>query len=837
MFIWKGKGALWENALKYIAHENQTLKEHLEGVAELSRKNAEKIGCGDYGELLGLLHDRGKYSKSFQNYIKSAVEMLDPDKDDDFVDAAGLKGKIDHSTAGAQFIWTGLSDGTPVQQLLAQILSLCLVSHHSGLIDCLTTDDTHGTYDAFTKRITKSDEKTNYREVTQKAKDDNEIEARVNQILSKSDITKPMEAVLRNIFDLLPEKKQQSIIFQFQAGLFVRFLFSCLIDADRQDSADSENSQIEKLRQNGLYQPWSMLAKKLETKILGFGKPDTTVNKIRAKVSEECLQAAQKGKGVFTLTVPTGGGKTLASLRFAINHADKYKLNRIVYVIPFTSIIDQNAEVVREILETEKNEKGRIVLEHHSNVGAEKQTWKEKLLTENWDAPVVYTTMVQFLEALFGGGTRGARRMHQLANAVIVFDEIQTLPIRCVHLFCNAVNFLVHQCGSSAVLCTATQPLLGEVDSIKGALSISQKNEIVTDVQALFTGLKRVGVVDSRKVQGWTDDEVADLAIQELGQSGSCLIIVNMKRSARSLFRAIKEKTDAECFHLSTGMCPAHRKKILNIIRERIKPENNLPTICVSTQLIEAGVDVDFGSVIRYEAGLDSIAQAAGRCNRNGIRESGNVYIVNPAEENIDCLKDIAIGKDKTERVLADFDGDPEKYRNDRIGPALLEWYYQNYFFERKEEMAYPVSSKEAGKNTTLLTILSNNEATAQEFLRIHGEWPKLDLRHSFMTAGKLFRAIDAPTQSVIVQYGEEGKQLVANLCSAFEVEKQYPLLKKAQQYSVNLFSQEFDKLKKNEALFPVQAGTEIYYLDQKYYSEEFGISIEPINKEDFLYA
>ena len=282
-------------------------------------------------------------------------------------------------------------------------------------------------------------------------------------------------------------------------------------------------------------------------------------------------------------------------------------------------------------------------------------------------------------------------------------------------------------------------------------------------------------------------------------------------------------------------MCPAHRKKILNTIRERIKAENNLPTICVSTQLIEAGVDVDFGSVIRYEAGLDSIAQAAGRCNRNGVREYGNVYIVNPAEENIDCLKDIAIGKDKTERVLADFNEDPEKYKNDRIGPDLLEWYYQNYFFERSDEMSYRLTVKEAHRNDTLLNLLSSNPLTVAAYKNSYGKCPEFLLRQSFMTAGKLFRSIDAPTQSVIVQYGKEGKTLVANLCSAFEVEKQYPLLKKIQQYSVNLFPQEFKKLKEMEALFPIQEGTEIYYLDRKYYSEEFGISLESIKKEEVL--
>ena len=193
--------------MTYIAHENQTLKAHLEGVAKLSRKNAGKIGCGNYGELLGLLHDLGKYSKQFQDYIKSAVGIKDPDIDDDFVDASELKGKIDHSTAGAQFIWNTISNGTPSQKLFAQVLSLCLVSHHSGLIDCLTADDTHGTYDTFTKRITKSDEKTHYKEVSEKAKDDNEIENSINQILSKPDITMQLESILKNIFDSVPERK------------------------------------------------------------------------------------------------------------------------------------------------------------------------------------------------------------------------------------------------------------------------------------------------------------------------------------------------------------------------------------------------------------------------------------------------------------------------------------------------------------------------------------------------------------------------------------------------------------------------------------------------------
>lgn len=816
----------------YIAHDNQSLENHLQGVANLSRKNAGKIGCGDYGELLGLLHDVGKYSDDFQSYIKSAVGILDPDVDEETVESSKLRGKIDHSTAGAQLLWSRFSSGTNEERLFVQILSLCLVSHHSGIIDCLTTDS-QGTYDAFSKRINKSDDKTHIREAQLRL--DKGISERLRVLLSKPDFFKPMELVVKGIYAKCPEQSPQSTIFQFQLGLFIRFLFSCLIDADRQDSADSENIKNVEARQNGIYRSWVTLSERLEKALTVFGSATTKVNRIRTEVSEQCLKASQKKKGIFTLTVPTGGGKTLASLRFALHHAELHHLDRIVYIIPFTSIIDQNAEVVRKILEVGKEEKGKIVLEHHSNIGNEKQSWKEKLLTENWDAPVIYTTMVQFLEAFFGGGTRGARRMHQLANSVIIFDEIQTLPIRCVHMFCNAVNFLVDQCGSSVVLCTATQPLLGNVDRLKGALSLSRENEIMSNITRLFSDLERVEVCDCRKIDGWTDNELAELAIREEKESGSCLIVVNTKRSARSLFTVLQEKMALSCFHLSTAMCPMHRKKVLSVIRERIAPEKNIPTICISTQLIEAGIDVDFGSVIRCNAGLDSIAQAAGRCNRNGIRRKGKVYIVNPKEENIDFLKDIAIGKEKSERVLNDFKETPEDYDNDPIGPALLKWYYKNYFFERKGDMSYPVKAKEIGRDDTILDLLSTNELAISEFVRAHHGCPSTLLFQSFMTAGRVFKSIDAPTQSVIVQYGEKGRAIVNQLCAGFNVEEDYKLLHEAQQYSVNLFSNEFERLKEIDALHSVQEGMDIFYLDSKYYSEQFGLSMEAINKEECL--
>ncbi len=814
--------------MEYIAHKNQKIYEHLEGVAALAKCHAAKIGMGEYGELLGLLHDLGKYSSDFQKYITDAINKndpnFDPDQDEYFEDPTAKKGKIDHSTAGAQHL-SAIDGISNAHKILGQILSLCLVSHHSGLIDCLITDN-NGTWDNYSRRLSKDDNKTHLRECIEKA--DSHILDKIKTILADKCLTKPFEEKCREIVRNSPGKNAMSMVSQFKLGLLVRFLFSALIDSDRQDTADSEKPKAAKHRQCGNYQSWSVLIDRLENKYKTFGAKNC-VDDIRQNISMQCLAAGKRTKGLYTLTVPTGGGKTLASLRFALNHAEKHGMDRIIYVIPYTSIIDQNAQVVRDILEPKEcpHDAGRIVLEHHSNIGADVQSWKEKLLTENWDAPIIFTTMVQLLETLFGAGTRGARRMHQLAKSIIIFDEIQTLPINCVHLFNNAINFLVDHCGSTVLLCTATQPLLGSVDGSKGALKLTQENELMADVQKVYDDLKRVSVHECRKSPGWTYEEIAEFAIDCVGKSGNCLVVVNTKKAAREILERTQQgKFDV--FHLSTGMCPAHRKEKLNKIRSKL--DNKEPILCVSTQLIEAGVDISFQSVIRMLAGLDSIAQAAGRCNRHGGPEMGNVYIVNPAEENLVYLKDIAVGKEKTNRVLDDYKANPAKYDCDRIGPAMLKWYYENYFFDRRNIMDYPVH---VFRNDTLLSMLSTNDLSVTEFHRVKKLAPAINLRHSFMTAAQLFRSIDAPTRSVIVKYDKEGSDLVSQLCAAFEVEKQYALIKRAQQYSVNLFPYEFDKLAKQNAMYRVQEGTEIFYLDSQYYSKLTGLSLEPVKREE----
>jgi CRISPR-associated endonuclease/helicase Cas3 len=825
----------------YIAHrresdeKEQSLETHLLEVSIIAKSLAAKIGLQDQGELIGLLHDLGKYSKEFQDYLKSAVGLIDQDEDD-YVDAKSKKGKVDHSTAGAQLIWQELSKQGQIGQLVGQILSLCIASHHSGLIDCLSSDTNSLGEDIFGRRMNKDDERTHLQEAQAKA--EASILSRKEALVIKPAMLSAMQAALAKIGRFAPikdgKRDDESPVAQQQIGLLVRFLFSCLIDADRVDSADFESPKAAKFRAHGRYTEWDVLCERLE-KHLSELKPAKAIDYLRCDISNHCHNAASRDKGIYTLTVPTGGGKTLASLRFALHHAKIHKMDRVIYIIPFTSIIDQNAEVVRNILEPKGTEPCGVVLEHHSNLTPEEQSWRGKILAENWDAPVIYTTSVQLLETLFGAGTRGARRMHQLANTVLIFDEIQTLPVNCVHLFNNAINFLVEQCGSTVVLCTATQPLLDQVNVEKGALRIPTGNELMPDVKKLFDELKRVEVKNRRKPGGWTNDEIAALAMEETQRAGSCLVIVNTKNAAQALYRLCKQPDGIPLYHLSTSMCPTHRRSILTEIRERL--EKQLPVLCFSTQLIEAGVDVDFGAVIRFTAGLDSIAQAAGRCNRSGLRDIGTVHVVNPQDERIEMLQDICIGRDKAERVLDEYEDNPLQFGHDRIGLEAMKRYYTYYFFDRQSEMDYPLSDKTIGHTDTLLNLLSTNSLAVHEHGKHTGQAPNIYLRQSFMSAANAFKAIDAPTRGIIVQYGKEGQAIVADLCAAYLPDKEFDMLRRAQQFTVNVFPNVLERLSKAGAVQEIQEGTGILYLDYRYYSDEFGLSETPVRNMEALNA
>jgi len=541
------------------------------------------------------------------------------------------------------------------------------------------------------------------------------------------------------------------------------------------------------------------------------------------------------------LTAPTGGGKTLASLRFALHHArahtnDQERIERIFYIVPYITIIDQNADKVREIMEKE-DERGRVVLEHHSNfMPPEDARLRHSLLAEDWDAPIVFTTQVQFLEALFASGTRDARRMHQLANSIIIFDEVQTVPITITHMFTTALRFLTHDCGATVVLCTATQPPFDNTGNPYRELNIPKENHIIQNEPQLFQRLKRIEVHDERKPGGLSNSEIVDLAERVLHRNDSVLIVVNTRASAQVLYQEIKGRNlDASAYHLSTNMCPAHRIEVLeNKIKPKLKAKE--PVICVSTQLIEAGVDIDFGAVIRFLAGMDSIVQSAGRCNRHGKREVlGDVWVVNPREENLAQLKDIRVGREYAQRVLDDFRDNPESFGNDRIGLRAITAYYNFYYQSKNDLMNYPIDANSlVGRSDNLFNLLSTNELSTKAHRAICNAAPDILLRQSFRTANREFRVIDSSTRGVIVPY-EDGEKVITELCAAYGLEKQGKLLNQAQRYSVNLFDHQFRKLLEAGAIHDVQDDAGIYYLDKQYYSNEFGWSDRPVNSMETL--
>lgn len=806
---------------QYIAHRRkdeleQSLITHLTEVGDIAKKLSEKIGAPRAGEVIGLLHDLGKFSAAFQKYIGSATGKI-KQGEDDYVDFDGLKGKIDHSSAGAQWLWQHSQNRNKSGQLVGQILSLCIASHHSGLIDCLALDGTP----QFLKRMDKEEIKTHLSESIQNAPTD--YLEKLDTLFDKS----LFDEVITQLQKVADTQKSSSntLIRGFNFGFWSRMLFSCLIDADRINSADFESPENTPFRSNSPVD-WRIPISRIEGFIDNF-PIKYPIDTLRRKISNTCQQRAKEKQGIYTLTVPTGGGKTYTSLRYALHHAQQHKLDRIIYIIPYTSIIEQNAKALREAIEHDEDEFPWI-LEQHSNLEPDKQSWHSKLVSENWDAPIIMTTMVQFLEVLFSGGTKNVRKVHQLANSVLIFDEIQTLPIKCTHLFCNALNFLTLNYKTTALLCTATQPLLGQLRvAEKGELEIKPENELVNKVPELFAELKRVNISNKVRPQGWTVEQIAELALEDFNQLGSCLIIVNTKSWAQQLYQTLSHEVDEPdtIFHLSTSLCPAHRATILAEVRERL--ENKQPVLCISTQLIEAGVDIDFHSVIRFLAGLDSIAQAAGRCNRSGRYGISTLHVVNPINENIDGLPDIKVGRDIAQRVL-------EENFDDMLAPEAIQQYFKYYFYDRAGEMPYTIPAKQIDRDDNLLNLLAHNEKNIGK-----NKAPHL-LQQSFMSAGKLFKAIDSPTQAVIVPHGKEGKHLITELgrvAKEFDVKTYRSLLKQAQKYSVNVFPNVWRQLQEKDAVHEIQPDEGIYYLDEQHYSSEFGLSVEVCNTMSLQYC
>lgn len=714
--------------MEFVTHRRedgtfQSLKEHIENVGERAAQFAAAFGAEEHGREAGLLHDVGKYSQNGQK------RQRDPEH----------TAKVDHSSAGAQEAFRRKDP----------MAAFAVAGHHGGLPNMGGKGDLDtGTLMArLHKPLTGGDDPSAWK----------------REIVLPDRISMPQWAV-------------QCREGRVQA-LYTRMLFSCLVDADFLDT----EAALQGRQPRGGYASLEELLQKLQSHVAPWlKKPKNELCAKRSAILRSCLQGGEEEKGLFTLTVPTGGGKTVSSLAFALTHAVRHGMKRVVYVIPYTSIIEQNAKVFAEILGEEN------VLEHHSQteLADEKgdsetlEARRRRLACENWDAPVIVTTAVQFFESLYAAKTSRCRKLHNLAGSVVIFDEAQTLPVPFLKPCVSAIGELVRHYGVTAVLCTATQPELGRLfNELAPELSI---REIAPEPDELFEFFRRV----SFQREGQLANEELAARMTETEQ---VLCIVNTRKRAREIFQLLPEEGR---FHLSTLMTPQDRKRVLDAVRERLKERK--PCRVVSTSLVEAGVDVDFPAVWREVAGLDSILQAAGRCNREGKRPAAESIVhIFHADGRIPRMLKLNVAA--AESVLAD-------YEDVNTRPAI------HAYFQ------------------TLLWAKGDAALDEKNILQSESSF-------TFRETAERFHLIDANTVTIYIPAKADAADIQALRDGQFSK----ALLRRLSRGAVNLYAQECSKLAEGGVVELHADDGYAILLNEKLYSDECGLEISSEGGEGFF--
>lgn len=696
----------------------QTLSEHLNNTANMASAFAKTFISKEIAWIAGIMHDIGKYSIEFQKKLH------------------GEKLFVDHSTAGAQ-----LAIGY-YGQVLGMLLSYCIAGHHAGLPDYGTVNKS-GSLAA-------------------------RLQTSVKDYKNYSD-----DIELPKFEKMLPIKVASREHQYFAIAFYIRMLYSCLVDADYLDT--------ERFMQNGnvnrdIGQKMDVLHEKLMLHMQKFQGKEGHINKKRTEILQQCIDMASNARGFYSLTVPTGGGKTLSSLAFALKHIKANDdMRRIIYVIPYTSIIEQNAKVFRDILGS-KN-----VLEHHSSYNVKEDDSDDvslfqrlKYAEENWDIPVVVTTNVQFYESLFSNKSSKCRKLHNIANSVIILDEAQMTPTQYLRPCLMALTELVTNYSCTVLFCTATQPAISEI------IKDIKITEIIESHKKLFEELKRVDIENKGRLD---DSELSS----ELLKFSQVLCIVNTRRHAKKLYEKISAYGDA--YHLSALMCPAHRREVLNEIKKHLTEKKMCRVI--STQLIEAGVDIDFPVVYRSSTGLDSIAQSAGRCNREGKSDRGNVYVFSSTEKYAKALGWLSKTQSAGETAM-------RKY-NDPLSPDAINFYFrQLYDFERDSKF----------DNRKILECFNNTGS---------------ELKFEFSEACNRFKLIDDNTYPVVILYNDDAENLVNEARYSCGSKNS---MRKLQQYTVSIYENEYNSLLGVGALEDVNGLFMVLKNKKPWYDEKEGLVI-----------
>lgn len=714
----ESKPTFFAHSLEGVADKSrwQPLDEHLQNVAALAAEFASAFGAREWGYLAGLWHDLGKYSQEFQDYLSSQQEAC----------AETQAGRVDHSTAGAQY-------AAMTVNVLGHLIGYAIAGHHAGLLD------------GRAKGVAQ-----------QEARLRKKILAWEHGLARLGSPPTPSLSPPKFLCSALARRDA------FPVAFFTRMVFSCLVDADFLDTERFLDAF--KAEERASFPTLRTISERFFQSLKDFDSRQTLdpINETRQGIRSECLRAAGQPPGFFSLTVPTGGGKTLSSLAFSLRHALDYDLRRIVYVVPFTTIIEQNADVFRRHLGSD------CVIEHHCNIDPEKETAGNRLAAENWDAPVVVTTSVQFYESLFANRPSRCRKLHRLARSVVILDEAQTIPVDFLNPCLRALRELVENYGCTVVLCTATQPEIQHRTDFE--IGLKNVREIVSDPERLHLEMQRVELI---RIGKKTDAELKKL----MASHERVLCIVNTVRHARLLFG---QRSPGEGhFHLSARMVPAHRRRVLDSIKATLSGGNTCRV--VSTQVVEAGVDLDFPVVFRAMAGLDSIVQAAGRCNRNNmLPEKGRVFVFTTEHP-------------EAERYFADTAGCAAQVMElypDPLDLAACEHFFRLYYWDQKSRW---------------------DRKQIIERFQLEPHNASFPFCFMFSTVAEDFRLIDdQATCTVIVPWDDEAQELCNRLRHAGPTRE---LLRRLQPYMVQVRRREWDQ----------HAGRDILLFD-----DNLGILVSP---------
>ena len=760
----------------YIAHitsdhRTQSVEDHLKNTATLAYQNCPIPTLKHIAALAALLHDIGKLGEPFQEYMNEVAKN------------STAKRQVDHSTAGGWLVRKMFGNS-----ILGDMISYVVYSHH-GLQDCIEPVSGKNLY---VKREQK----------------DLEIQVVLDRLWNVIDKTELLKLAKKawedsqSLFSLnFPDNSGNK---EYYYGMYARTLLSILMDSDWSDTAafEERNALPQRMSPEEVQTIWIQATQNFESSYGEYTlKSMNLINCLRNDISSQCYTMSAHAEKRYRLTVPTGLGKTLSSLRFALHHAKGYGKQHIFYIAPYNSILTQNADEIRKAIQMD------CVLEHHCNVTPEPEKEETyKYMMETWDSPIIATSAVQFLNALYSAEKSSIRRMYALCNSVIIVDEVQAIPTRCLQLFHLAMNFLSEYCNTTVVLCSATQPSL---------TSSNQNNllpckEMVPDLDPYKDVWGRVTYTnDTRKVPGGMHlEDLGSYIIEKYQKYQSVLVIVNTKQVAYDLYESLKEQIP-NLYHLSTNMFNENIKDQLQKICFRCNIQE--PIVCISTQLIEAGVDISFHSVIRSIAGLDDIIQAAGRCNRHKEYEKGHVFIVklHPTVEYTGSLTEVRMAQ----RAMEDF----LDLGNCMDSSDAIKKYYDLYFSKMGEDIVkYPA------EHIYLTDLLSDNVTGQQQSFRLYQKKMRYSYPQSFRTAGKLFQVIpENNTIPVVVPYKQEAEDLLKVLQNSHSFFKKKDILRKLQKYTVSISEKKWNILKHAITVLPDNA---VQILDPAYYEEDTGV-------------